>query len=77
MNLLYFKSYITGGTDYASGPHNVTIPRRATRKFFSIGILNDNKYEGDENFVITFAVVPLGLVCNGEAAIEIKDDECK
>ena len=79
MILLYFEINITGGSDYDSGPYDVIITRGSTRKFFSIDILDDDVYEGPEDFVITITTLPLGLVRGDpyKTTITIKDDECK
>lgn len=73
------KLNITGGSDYDSGPYDVTVTKGSTRKFFSIDILDDDIYEGPEDFFIAIDTSPLGFVCGDpyKVTITIRDDECK
>ena len=42
-----------GGIDYASGPHNVTVPAGETEMSFSVPIYNDTILERTESFNIS------------------------
>ena len=52
MLLCYLCIYV-GGIDYASGPHNVTVPAGETQMSFSIPIHNDTILERTESFNIS------------------------
>ena len=40
--------------DYISGPYSITFPVNVTRVEFNIEIINDNLYEGNEDFMLAF-----------------------
>lgn len=42
-----------GGTDYTSGPFNVTISAGQTNASLHVTITDDNIYEEDEEFILT------------------------
>ena len=44
---------ITGGSDYVSGPFNVTIFAGQTNVSFPVPITNDDIYEQNEEFILT------------------------
>ena len=52
MLLCYLCIYV-GGIDYASGPHNVTVPAGETKMIFSVTIHNDTILERTESFNIS------------------------
>jgi len=72
---------LTGGFDYASGPHNVPITKGEKCKFFTIPIFDNNVYEGEKKFEVSLqpSRLPHGIVpCTpSEVEITILDDECK
>ena len=41
------------GVDYRSGQYNVTIPINSARATLNISIVDDNLFEGDEEFYLT------------------------
>ena len=73
---------ILTGEDYALGPYSVTFPAGITITSLSISILDDNIFEGNENFIVMFnsSLLPSGVVLddvNNQSTIIILDDECK
>ena len=67
--------------DYGSGPYVVTIPAGMTMFPFDIPIINDDIYEGVEDFMITIdpATLPDNVTVGtpGEATVNIVDDDSK
>ena len=52
MLLCYLCIYV-GGIDYASGPHNITVPAGETQMSFNVTIHNDTILERTESFNIS------------------------
>ena len=71
----------TGGSDYASGPYNVTIPAGQTSGSFDVPIINDNVLESHENLMLAIAPESLPkLVSHGNpdmATVTIVNDDSK
>ena len=69
----------TAGTDYMSqsGPVNFSAGQNVT--ILTIGILDDNTYEGDEMFVVTLRDAGVGgvIVTQAVANVIIVDDDGK
>ena len=71
---------LIGGVDYTSGPYYVFFSKGEDAKFLFIPLINDNFYEGYENFNITIdSSLPEGIVrvTPYNATIKIEDDECE
>ena len=72
---------ITEGDDYAPGPYNVSFRKGQTCRYFAISIIDNDVYEGNKNFQISFqrANLPNGVVPCTPSAVEITilEDECK
>ena len=75
----YVFSLNITGLDYDAGPYVVTFIPRETSKYFPIRIINDNLYEGSENFTVTIHTLSKDMVRSNPytATVEISDDECK
>ena len=69
----------TAGTDYMSrsGPVNFSAEQNET--ILTIGIQDDNTYEGDEMFVVTLRDAGVGgvIVTQAVATVTIVDDDGK
>jgi len=76
----FITDYLTGGSDYTPGPYLARFAVGETSSSFSVNIINDNNYEGNEifNLTINATALPLGIgYDNNPACVTIKDDECK
>ena len=58
--LLCWQWYLTGGSDYVTGPYNVVIPAGETNVKFTVTIMDDNILETDEtiNLAINSNMLP-------------------
>lgn len=77
---LYLKlNNFAEGDDFVSGPYPVSFKRGDTYKYFSIPLIDDKVYEGDEYFTVTLKALPHGIVHAPPytARVKITDDECK
>ena len=70
---------LTGGVDYVPGIYNVTFRKGDKDRFFYVSIIDDDIYEGEEEFIVSLEELPLGVVpaFPSQATIKIEDDECK
>jgi len=78
--LIFHWYHFTGGVDYEPGPYNVTFLPGTQLRFFTINIINDKLYEGNEifNLSVDTSTLPRGIGYDGvEACVTIEDDECK
>ena len=76
---MYLKLDDFTGRDYKSGPYFVEFKRGETRKYFTIPITDDSRYEGEEYFTIYIDDPPHGVVLGypKTGKVTIEDDECK
>ena len=78
---MVWLTYVAGGTDYVSGPYTVTFPARRTHATFNISIINDNIFEGNENFILTInsTSLPTDVTVGdpGPASVTIVEDDGK
>ena len=67
--------------DYTSGPYTVTFPAGQTTATFDVPIIDDNIFEGNENFILTIdgTSLPTGVTASSpdEATVTIVDDDRK
>ena len=77
VSLLHYN--LTGGVDYVSGIYNVRFEKGDRYKFFYVSIIDDDIYEGVEEFIVSLEELPHGVVpaFPFQATIKIEDDECK
>ena len=73
---------ISTGEDFALGPYSVTFSAGITITSLSISIIDDDIFEGDENFIVVFnsSLLPSNVILgdvNNQSTIIILDDECK
>ena len=72
---------IGGGTDYGSGPYNMTIPSGTTTAQFDVAINDDNILEGNENFNLTIMTSSLpsrvDIGNSAQATVTIVDNDGK
>ena len=61
--------------DYTSGPYNVTFTHGETSIPFSIPLIDDDIFEGDENFTLTVVPSDSISISNGTAIVTIVDNE--
>ena len=73
--------YITGRSDYRSGPYAVVFPAGVTQVSFPIQIVNDRMLERNEKFVLTISQtsLPSGFAVGHpfQATMTIVDDDGK
>ena len=73
--------YITGRSDYRSGPYTVVFPAGVTQVSFPIQIVNDRTLERNEKFVLTISQTSLssGFAVGHpfQATMTIVDDDGK
>ena len=73
--------YSAGGTDYNSGPYNVTFPAGMTSASFDVVINDDSILERNESFVLTIDVDSLPEkvtnVSIAQATVILVDDDSK
>ena len=67
--------------DYVSGQYNITIPTGSTNATFNISIIDDNLFEGDEEF---YLIIDQSLSLSGitigspyRAVVNLFDNESK
>ena len=70
------------GEDYGLGPYSVTFLAGITITSLSISIIDDEIFEGNENFMVMFnsSLLPSGIILgddNNQSTVIILDDECK
>ena len=70
------------GDDYGIGPYNVTFSAGISIASLTIPIIDDNIFEGNEDFVVIFDsfLLPSNILLsdnNNQSTIIILDDECK
>ena len=68
--------------DYGSGPYTVTFPAGTTMVPFSVSIIDDMIFEGNENFTLTIdptSLPPTGVSVGSpdQATVTIVDDDRK
>ena len=54
-NIFQHLKLIIGRVDYISGPYHVIFPARSTKASFDIVLLDDNKHEDNETFMLTIS----------------------
>ena len=70
----------SGGDDFDSGPHPVTIPEGTQGAMLTIPIEDDNIYEGVERFtcrIIADSATGITAGAKDTANIQITDDDCE
>jgi len=67
------------GSDYVSGPYNVTFPAGTTRAVLDISVINDNILERNESFslMVNSAVLPSDVASVDQTTITIIDNDSK
>jgi len=77
MYLMNINSLI--GSDYISGPYNVTFPTGTTRAVLEILVTNDNILEVNESFglMVNSAVLPSNVASVDQTTITIIDNDSK
>jgi len=67
------------GSDYISGPYNVTFPAGTTRTVLDISVTNDNILEVNESFslMVNSAVLPSDVASVDQTTITIIDNDGK
>ena len=73
--------YLAGGTDYSSGPYNVTFPAGVTSASFNVTINDDSTLERNESFTLTIDVNSLPKkvtnISIAQATVILVDDDSK
>jgi len=74
---MYINSLI--GSDYISGPYNVTFPAGTTRTVLDISVTNDNILEINESFslMVNSAVLASNVASVDQTIITIIDNDGK
>lgn len=63
------------GSDYTAASGTVTFNPGEVSKSITIGITNDNVYEGNENFLVNLTNSTNGTIVDAQAIVTIQDDE--